>query len=220
MARLIFVNTITRNMKVKGDVTREQTRDIQTVAFFKGQKLYVRNILGDTVDDLAKVEELEDKHVLVTFNQDVLATVEGLHQNLFTCNNLRFVRTKRPYVKKSSAEVQQTSSASAESSEKDTKKKRRRSFHNHVTIFGRLNAACLHAGREPISIPGGLQYALAYRDDENGEGGEVIVAAPRRGVKLTDEIVGECCTGHIVRKDEIDTLLAGLPAKSSGSTQS
>ena len=145
---------------------------------------------------------LPDKHYLIVFNQDVLTKVEGLSDNLMTCTHLRFVRANRP--KPEATEVVATG-------EKATAGRKLRVFHSHVTLFGRLLAACLQANREPISIPGGLQYALAFCNDENGEGGEQIIAAPPKGMEVDETNVGEICSGFIVLNSDIDELLASAP---------
>ncbi|MBI3633964.1 MAG: hypothetical protein HY226_06795 [Candidatus Vogelbacteria bacterium] len=208
MARKIFVSTLERTVKGKNGQSKKRTSEVTTISFYKGQKLYVRGIVGSTAEngDLATITDLPDKHSLVVFNEDVLTRVEGLSDNLMTCTHLRFVRANRPKPE------QTATTTKAESAEGETKRKPR-VFHSRVTLFGRLLAACLQANLEPVSVPGGLQYALAFCNDENGDGGEQIIAAPPKGMKVEPEDAGEICTGFIVPNSQVDELLAGLPPR-------
>ncbi|MBI3632946.1 MAG: hypothetical protein HY226_01495 [Candidatus Vogelbacteria bacterium] len=209
MTRKIYTSTLNRTVKNRNGKEKQVTDEVTAVAFTKGQKLFVCGILGSTAEDLATIKELSDDHLLVIFNQDVLATVEGLSDNLLTCRHLLFVRPNRPYVKKTEAEKV----ADLERTDQNTRKPP--AFHHHVTLFGRLLAACLQGGRKPISVPGGLKFALAFRNDEKGEGGEMIIAAPRKGTEVNEESAGEVCIGFIVANSEREALLAKLPKRES-----
>ena len=67
-------------------------REVRMVAMHAGQVMFVKNILGRTIYDLAWVEVLDDGHCRVEFKEDTIITVEGLHPNGWTCENLRFAR--------------------------------------------------------------------------------------------------------------------------------
>ena len=196
--RLIYSTTFRREVQRKsGPVS--VTRRADTLAIRRGQKLFVKEIVGHTVnEELADLKELDDGHCLLTFKQDAIIRVEGLNQNMMTCHHLRFARPNQP---------QQQRSVAGEKSEAN----RGRLFHNHVTRFGRLLAALLQSGERPIHVPGGLRYAVARCHDQNGQGGEIIVAAPKRGVTYKED--GEIPTGYIVGTEEIDDLLESLPPR-------
>lgn len=195
MAKVIFTSTLNCVVK-RGDKLVRVQKEIDTVAIPEGQDLYVRGIVGRTADkdvnssenDMCYVEDLDDGHTLLTFKQDVLVRVEGLHDNLMTCEHLRFARFNRP--RPTQDEMEERSG--------------RKTLHNKVRPFPRLLAAMLNLHIPTITVPGGLRYAVAFRD-------EVIVPAPKRGVNYRNW--GEVTAGYIVRKEEIKDLLATLPER-------
>ena len=198
--RLIYSTTFTREvLRKQGPVS--VTRRADTLSVRRGQRLFVKEIVGHTVDeDLADLKELDDGHCVLTFKQDAIVRVEGLSPNMMTVHHLRFARLNHRELDRSPAT--------------DTEERagnRGRLFHSHVIRFGRLLAALLQSGERPIHVPGGLRYAVAKCHDQNGRGGEIIVAAPKKGVVYKED--GEIPTGYIVGVEEIDDILATLPPR-------
>ncbi len=207
MAKKIFTRTIYRDvLRPDGEVLSVE-RQIDVVALRKGQILFVRGIVGPTVDtdELSEeITELNDGHKLVRFRKNVIVAVEGLHPNLMTCHHLRFARLNQ---------VESRRYKNRGDVDSDTGRKRQL-FHNRITRFiGRrhLLAALLQKDYRPIYIPGGLRYAIARCPDENGLGGETIIPAPKRGVKYKED--GEIPSGFIIQTNEIDSLLDSLSSR-------
>lgn len=166
-------------------------REVRMVAMHAGQVMFVKNILGRTIYDLAWVEVLDDGHCRVEFKEDTIITVEGLHPNGWTCENLRFARLNNW---------------------DRTAYKGVKLFHNHVTPFGRLVKALLQADQKPYHIVGGARhYAIARCHDGNGQGGEIIVPVPTKREKDAGLPAEDSSHVFIVAVDEIDHVLATLP---------
>lgn len=133
----------------------------------KDHRLFIRHIVADTAATVAVVEKVDGGSTLLTFEINSLVVVEDLHENGLTAKHLRFARPIRLGVG---------------------------DLHSEVKVWPRLRAALHHAGREPIRVPGGLKYALAYRD-------EMIVA----------DYAMSGSGGWIIRRKEIESLFKTLP---------
>src|SRR3989338_8331930 len=144
MPRVLFTSTIYRDVR-RGDYSCQNVQKIvETVALAPSSMLYVRGILGSTVYDLAEVEDLElDRYGRVqrrvTFQDFVLARVEGLRENMLTCEHVRFAVRNPPDVQP--LEVNG------------------RLFHNRVREIGwkarRVVAELAAYGSQMIYVPGG-----------------------------------------------------------------
>lgn len=127
----IFGGKEMRAIKNLGDIIPE----IEVLQILAGQRLFVRHMVGETVESLAKIEQVEGS-ALLTFHTDAIVVVEGLSQNGLTAKHLRFARENL----------------------------RRRGLHfAQVTMWPRLRRIGGNGVR--FNVPGGLEYIVVYPNE-------------------------------------------------------
>lgn len=145
------------------------------VFFSKGEQLFVRHIVGETVSSVAEIEDFKGG-CLLTFRINSLLVTEGLSQDGKTAKHVRFARESR---------MQYMSGLYFTYHE----------YQNHP-LFRLAMESWNKKGHGPfkISVPGGLEYALAYDD-------EIVV--PDYSMKGS--------SGWIVLKKDLPRILSVFP---------
>lgn len=101
------------------------------------EKFFVRHMIPDGIECLAKVEPLENGFTKITPNVGVIAIVEGLHESLGGCKHIRFIR-----------------------------KSRGGTFNQLAASWPRLRVALRYAGVPTVHAVGGMDCNIVVFDDE------------------------------------------------------
>ncbi len=171
----------------------EMEKQKHVLAVRKGQKVYVEGIVGPTVEGVATLRELDNWLYAVVFEEDAIICVEGFLE--MTVRNLRFARKNLSKVERSMY-------------------KGVRILHSSVKNHGvrrPLLAALLQAGEKPKYVPGGAQWSVAFCDNQDGEGGEIIVPAPTSDTEYYCD--GAIPNFFVVKASDIKNILATLSSQ-------
>lgn len=206
-AKVLYSGELVREVMRKDRVV-SVPRVVDTIAVSAGHKMIVRDIIANTVYNLARVDELAEGLNLVTFLEDAIITAEGLTDadlgDPRVAMNIRFAR--RPVAPWE--EIRDLY--------RDKDGYSMPIFHNRLCKapdWRKVLAALLEQGETPVKVPGGLYYVRAYCENVEGYGAETIIPAPP--AKGSEEAEGlkslyDVRYCFIVNVAEYDALLATL----------